>query len=343
MISLSLLVALAGVAASSVRAGDRWTRSLVPSAYVVVSPVDQPAVLAPQFTGQGIRYASPVLFFSAQSGNTLMPLASIEPDVFVRGLDFVEGSAERALPALQAGGAILVPRRLAERRGLTLDSTVELRTVAGPRPFHVAGVVAHSFPSSSGGQSVMVSRADAERLFGRAGFRILMVEPESGVESADMRERLRELAERYGMSATTADGIASDVALAIFRLLALVGTLVAIGLLVAAFGTANTMTMNVTQRARELGILWAAGMSRAQLAAMTVAEATMIGLMGGILGVAVGGVLSWLLVSLARTSGFEPQYVFPFPAAIAALFVAIVAASVAGLIPAWRAARIWTS
>lgn len=343
MISLSLLVALAGVAASSVRAGDQWTRSLVPSAYVVVSPVDQPAVLAPQFTGQGIRYASPVLFFSAQSGNFLMPLASIEPGVFVRGLDFVEGSAEPALRALEAGGAILVPRRLAERRGLKLGSTVELRTAAGPQPFKVEGVVAHSFPSASGGQSVMVSRADAERLFGRAGFRILMVEPESGVESADMRERLRELAERYGMSATTADGIASDVALAIFRLLALVGTLVAIGLLVAAFGTANTMTMNVTQRARELSILWAAGMSRAQLAAMTVAEATMIGLMGGILGVAVGGVLSWLLVSLARTSGFEPQYVFPFPAAIAALFVATLAASVAALIPAWRAARIWTS
>lgn len=343
MISLSLLVALAGVAASSVRAGERWTRSLVPTTYVVVSPVDQPAVLAAQFTGSGISYATPVLFFSAQSGNFLLPLASIEPSKFVRGFDFVQGSAEPALRALESGGAVLVPRRIADRRGLALGDTVQLRTVAGPQPFQVAGVVAHSFPSASGGQTVLVSASDAERLFGRTGFRILMVEPESGAEPAAVRDQLRERAERYGMSATTADGIASDVERAIFRLLALVGTLVAIGLLVAAFGTANTMTMNVAQRARELSILWAVGMSRMQLGAMTVAEATMIGLMGGILGVAVGALLSWLLVSLARTSGFEPQYVFPLPAAIAALFVATVAASVASLIPAWRAARIWTS
>jgi putative ABC transport system permease protein len=142
------------------------------------------------------------------------------------------------------------------------------------------------------------------------------------------------------MSATTAEEISTQVALALWHLLALMGALVGIGLLIGAFGTANTMLMNIAERFRELSILWAGGMSRSQLQMMTIAEATMMGLMGGVLGSAAGGLLSLLLVSLSRTSGFEPEYVFPWAAAAAGVAATVVAAVVAAIIPARRAAQL---
>lgn len=344
MVALSLLVALAAVGASSARAGERWTLSLVPSELVVVSPVDQPAVLRDQFQQlEEVAYASPVSFFAAQLGRTLVQVASIEPSVFGERLEIVEGERGAAVRDMAGGGSILVPRRLARAQGLRVGDSLDLATLEGRQSFRVAGIVAHSFPSVSGTQAVLMSRADAERAFGLQGFRLLMVQPRPGADRGLATARVAELAERYGMSASTAEAIASDVSQALWRLVALIGALVGIGIVVGAFGTATTMLMNVAQRSRELSVLWASGMSRAQIGTMTVAEGAMIGLIGAILGTALGAALGWVLVVLSRTSGFEPEYVFPLPVALGGAAVAVLAASLATLPPARQAGRIGES
>jgi putative ABC transport system permease protein len=187
-----------------------------------------------------------------------------------------------------------------------------------------------------------MGRIDAARWFGQQGFRLLMVEPQNGAAGSDADEGVARLAERYGMSVTTAEDVAAEVATALARLLALMGALVAIGLLVGAFGTANTMLVNLVERQRELSVLWAAGMSRTQLRTMAVVEAGMMGLMGGILGTVVGGMLSWLLVGFARTPGFEPEYVFPWSAALLGTALAVLAACLAALVPARRIVALAT-
>jgi putative ABC transport system permease protein len=202
--------------------------------------------------------------------------------------------------------------------------------------------VAHSFPSVDGSATLLMGRIDAARWFGQQGFRLLMVDPQGGAAGADADEGVARLAERYGMSVTTAQDVADEVATALARLLALMGALVAIGLLVGAFGTANTMLVNLVERQRELSVLWAAGMSRTQLRTMAVVEAGMMGLMGGILGTVVGGMLSWLLVSFARTPGFEPDYVFPWSAALIGTLLAVLAACLAALVPARRIVALAT-
>lgn len=341
MVSLSLLIAVTSVALSSARAGERWTRSLIPGDYVVVSPVDQPEVFIGEFRKLSrVRRASPVGFFPVQSGDSVLQVASIEPEVFVRGFEFLEGSAPEADAAMKAGGAVLIPQRLARERGLKLGDPLPLQTPGGRQPFRIVGVVAHSFPSPDGARTVLLGRGDAERLFDRRGFRLIMVEAAPGEDASAVREQVSELAERYGMSAVTADQISSDVALAIWHLLALIGALVGIGVVIGAVGTANTMCMNIAERTRELNILWAAGMSRAHLQLMTVAEAELMGLMGGVLGTVIGGALSWLLVSLSRTSGFEPEYVFPLPAAIAGIGVTLLASAAAAYGPARTLGRL---
>ncbi|MBM2811077.1 MAG: putative rane protein, partial [Chloroflexi bacterium] len=340
-VSVSLLIGLAAVVSSSTRAGERFTQSLIPSELVVVSPVDQPPVFVDQFRAiPGVQYASPVAFFPVQSGTRLMPIASVEPEVFGPAVEFIQGSRQSAIAAMESGRALLVPNAVAQARGLSVGDSIPLQTTTGPTPFQVSGIIAHGFPSADGGGTLLMSRADAERYFGQQSFRLLMIQPKSGEPQGSVTERVADIAERYGMSTTTAQEISSQVTEALSRLLALMGGLVGIGLLVGTFGAANTMLINITERTRELAILWAAGMSRAQLQTMTLAEAAMMGLMGGILGTVVGVALSWILVRLAPTPGFEPEYTIPFSSAALGLLVAVLAATLAGVGPARRGAQL---
>jgi putative ABC transport system permease protein len=307
---------------------------------VVVSPVDQPPVFIGEFASlPGVKFVSPVSFFPARSDRFLVQIASVQPEVFGPGLDVLEGNRDEAVRALQTGDVVFVSRRLATSRGIKLGDSLPLQTIDGVRNFRVAAIVAQSFPSADGASAILLNRTDGERYFGQRGFRLLMVEPQNGPNPDRLRGLIGEMSERYGMSATTAEGIQADVALAIWRLLALVGALVGIGILVGAFGTANTMLMNIAERARELGVLWAGGMSRDQLRNMVVSEAAMMGLIGGLLGTVVGAVLSLLLVSFSRSASFQPEYVFPLPAAIVGIVVAVVAAAATAFLPAQRLGR----
>src|SRR5690606_37096407 len=76
-----------------------------------------------------------------------------------------------------------------------------------------------------------------------------------------------------------------------------------IGLVVAALGVINTMLMNVLERTRELGGLRSLGMSRRQVRRMILAEATAMGFIGAIFGVAFGAVLSDVFIIRLRSIG----------------------------------------
>jgi putative ABC transport system permease protein len=73
---------------------------------------------------------------------------------------------------------------------------------------------------------------------------------------------------------------------------------------------------------------------------MTMAEATMMGLIGGLLGVAVGALLAGILVHLSRTSGFEPEFVFSWEIAAVGIAVTVVASALAAIGPARRAGLV---
>ena len=69
--------------------------------------------------------------------------------------------------------------------------------------------------------------------------------------------------------------------------------------LIAALGIVNTLTMNVIERVREIGILRAAGMTRRQVWRSVVVEAGVLGLAGALLGIVLGLIVGALMVVLA--------------------------------------------
>jgi putative ABC transport system permease protein len=115
--------------------------------------------------------------------------------------------------------------------------------------------------------------------------------------------------------------------------------LLVLAIVVALLGIVNTLALSVVERTRELALLRAVGMSRAQMREMVRAEATLIGLIGALLGVVLGLFLGWAFQRALSNQGVGELVV---PWARLAVYVVVGAATglIAGTIPARRAARV---
>ena len=116
--------------------------------------------------------------------------------------------------------------------------------------------------------------------------------------------------------------------------------LIAVAVLVALIGVANTLSLSVIERTRESATLRAIGMTRGQLRASLAIEALLISLVSGIAGILLGTLFGWLgayvVFSLYGT------VVFPFEWGVngIVLAVAAVAALLASIAPARRAVKV---
>jgi len=131
------------------------------------------------------------------------------------------------------------------------------------------------------------------------------------------------------------------------------GSIGAVALFVATIGIVNTMYVSVMERTREIGILKAIGYRPKQIMGMFLSEAALTGVVGGITGLMLGYVLSFLMggelagstISFGRGGpggggGAAIVPVFSTGLIIFALTFPVILATAAGLYPAWRASKL---
>lgn len=123
------------------------------------------------------------------------------------------------------------------------------------------------------------------------------------------------------------------------RLLVPMVALLALSVVIALLGIANTLALSVHERIRELGLLRAIGMARGQLRAMIRAEAVIIASLGAALGVAVAVFFGWVAVFALGDQGVT-RTVFPVGQLAGLALVATAASLVAAALPARRASRL---
>ena len=113
-----------------------------------------------------------------------------------------------------------------------------------------------------------------------------------------------------------------------------------IGLLTCMLVAANTLTMTVIERTREIGILAACGWSPQRIVLLLLSEAAILGIGGGLLGLAMAeAVIKLVDASQTLGIGWVPDHP-DAKTALTALLLAGGAALVGALLPAWRGARI---
>lgn len=119
-----------------------------------------------------------------------------------------------------------------------------------------------------------------------------------------------------------------------------------VALSVAALGMFNTLTVSLLEKTREVGLMKAIGMKSSEVKRLFLAESIIIGLLGGIFGLALGVVsgyaLSFILSSIAITKGLGFINIVSMPIALATgiLLLSFVVGVATGLYPASRATKI---
>jgi putative ABC transport system permease protein len=202
--------------------------------------------------------------------------------------------------------------------------------------FTVSGILYHSLPGSTGQESAVFSEATALRRFGVDFFDVLQIIP-SGA-SLDLHA-VRQQALNYGMDVVSVDQIANAVDSGLAGLVLVLQALGAVGIAVALLGIINTMLVSVAEGRRELALLRSLGMTRRQLGRLVISEAVSLALAGAVVGAVVGTLGLVGLLRALSTSTFQPVVVLPWVAAADAAIGLILAAILAALIPARRAAR----
>lgn len=115
----------------------------------------------------------------------------------------------------------------------------------------------------------------------------------------------------------------------------------AVSLIVGSVGIANTMFTSVLEKTKEIGIMKAIGARNGDILFIFIFNAAFIGLVGGIIGIFLGAILSSFLPSLmGNTPLADSDITVSLNSIVIALFVSIAVGVLAGIIPAYRASKL---
>jgi putative ABC transport system permease protein len=250
----------------------------------------------------------------------------------------------RMLAPDDAGNVIVLGSTIARKHGVIAGDTVELRG----EPFLVVGTLQPTLTSPDITAQVPLGTAQrlylsdlpplvAENLVADELVNQIIVYPEDGSDFAAVAAAIEASIENAATMTGAEWGDTVGATGAIFN--AIIIGVAAISLIVGGLSVINTMAMTVAERTREIGIKRAIGGSRTRIVRELVAEAGVIGLIGGLVGLALGAVVVTFANEVSRSGGTVLFDLTPQTALFAVGFSTVLA-MVAGILPAWGAARL---
>ncbi|MGY0061059.1 ABC transporter permease [Streptomyces sp. LZ34] len=250
--------------------------------------------------------------------------------------------------APKSAGEVALDSKTADRGHYKVGDTVRL-SVDGPvRREKVVGVFTTDDGNvAAGGSLVLFDTPTAQRLFAKPGeFDEIDLNAAAGTSQATLKSGVDKILPKEA-EATTGQKLADDQAALIKQQMSgmQTGMLVfaGISLFVGVFIIANTFTMLVAQRTRELALMRAVGASRRQVTRSVLIEATAVGAVAAVTGLAagigIGAGLRSLLNSTGATVPDGPLVVSPTAIAVS-LLVGVVVTVLAAWLPGRRAAKI---
>ena len=256
----------------------------------------------------------------------------------------LELATGRQLIAEDTGNVVVLGSTIARKYGVVAGGKVDIRGES----FEVLGTLQPTLSSPDTNGFIPLSTAQAlylgdlpplvaESLQADELANQIVVFPEVGADPTTVAAAIEAAVEN---SATMTGAEFSETVGAttvIFN--AIIIGVAAISLIVGGLSVINTMAMSVAERTREIGIRRAIGGSRRRIVRELVAEAGVIGLLGGLIGLGLGAAVVVLVNEASRSSG---TVLFDLTAQTAAFAVGFstILGMVAGIIPAWTAARL---
>ena len=245
-------------------------------------------------------------------------------------------------------GDVVIDRGTALAASIGVGDRVSVVTQNGRQPAKVVGIVRFGSVDSPGAVPVaLFGLADAEALLGEAG-RIdeVMVRGRDGISSEVLARSIGNVLPPR-VEAVTGQAVTVErenaVAASLRFVTAFLLIFAVLSLVVGAFIIANTFSISIGQRTRELALLRALGGSRKQIAKLVMGEAAVMSVVGSVLGLLGGIGLARAMKSVLRAIGVDlpPSPLVVRGATVAwSLGIGIAVTLLAAAAPARRAARI---
>jgi putative ABC transport system permease protein len=249
-------------------------------------------------------------------------------------LDVVEGSITNV-----HGAAIAVDVDHATAEGLALGDTVTV-TFVGDAEVDLVVAALFAEPMLSTNSPWLVDLDTFEANVVDQYDRQVYVGAAQGVDAATSQQAIDGVLEQWP-NAELLDqaGFKQSVTEEIDQILNLIYGLLALAVVIALIGVANTLALSVHERTREIGLLRAVGMTRSQVKTSIRWESVMIALLGTVLGAGLAVAGAWGIVKALDTEGVT-TFTVPITQLSVIVVIAIVAGVVAAVGPARRAARL---
>jgi putative ABC transport system permease protein len=346
---LALVVAFAGMARASYSSIIEWMDAalnpdlfVMPSQDIVIRTLRFPPEMSSELASipgvarvQMVRDArivfrnTPVMIVATDVKN-LSETVTRQP---------VEGNADLMYRETAAGRGLMVSDNLANLQRLTLGEVLEIPAPLGVIKLPIVGIVV-DYSDQQG--TILMDRTVFQQYWHDDSVNAFRLYLSSAAQPADVKRHIlsRYAGERQVFVLTNRE--LKDYILKVTdQWFALTSVQIAVAVLVAILGIVNTLTVSITDRRRELGVLQAVGGLHGQIRRTIWIEAISIGILGLVLGFAFGAVNLYYILQIVHRdiAGMRLAYEFPVSVTLALVPTMLVAAFVAAIWPAESAVR----
>jgi putative ABC transport system permease protein len=307
----NLMILWAGsVTTAGVRGGTGTAQTLVEDdAWAVMREIAEVQVAAPTQRGSG-----QIVWGNA---NWLASIVGTTPEYFeARDWGLISGRLFEAGEMSGAGKVAIIGQTVARELFGDIDPVDQIIRVRGV-PFTVIGLLERKGQSMMGQDQddiVIIPLTTARnKIFGALQGRIgrvssIFIKSKDGADMKEAEDKVRDLLrQRHRLTGNTPDDFslrnlteilqAQEAASKVMAIL--LAAVASVSLLVGGIGIMNIMLVSVTERTREIGLRLAVGARGKDILSQFLVEAITLSTIGGVLGILLGGLGTWLVAELA--------------------------------------------
>ncbi len=344
MLSLALVIAFSGMARASYVSIIDWMETalnpelfIMPSQSIVVRSMRFPATMGPEVAAiPGVRLVQMVRDARIMFRNTPVMVVAVEIDSIARTAQRapIAGDADEMYRKTAAGEGLMVADNLAQLQHLKLGDILEVPAPKGLIRLPIVGIVL-DFSDQQG--TILMDRSLFIKYWNDDSVNVFRVYLNPGAGVPEVRQRILEkYAGQRQVFVLTNQELKSYILKVTDQWFGLTSVQIAVAVLVAILGIVNTLTVSITDRRRELGVLQAVGGLRGQIRRTIWLEALSIGTLGLVLGFSLGAVNLYYILQIVHhdIAGMRLDYSFPIGTALALVPTILGAALIAAIWPA---------
>jgi putative ABC transport system permease protein len=351
VVGVSLTIGVGSMVSGINKAIADWVDTTIVGDLFVTAPVNFPAAFEnlskqkvpelKEVSGIGIR----IVRFEPedQPKGRSVALVLVDPERFnpqtgFGKFQYIEGQGDNVsgYEALKAGGQVIAANTIRDRFNVSKGDLVRLRTNDGFKEFPVSGIVV----DFTGGGETFVASLDDANLFGGGNPDLFVMTLQEGTDPKKARDDLMAAFPELYLDITLNQNYRERILSLTQRSFVTTNGLLGLAIFISALGVANTLGMNLVNRHHDIAVLRTLGLTRRNIAWVIIAEGIVVAILGTILGLGSGLLLSQVITEGAEAlTGFVINPQFPLRLILIAIISSPVLGIFASYFPARRAAK----